>query len=137
VRRLGRADDILEQHLAGQAVADVLVADEAGGVDRDQRDGDFFLGRSADRLDIITSHGGYTGGIDKNGLRFGISTDDFQYGLVQLLLPSENHVIFQHFGGKAAPVELRTAGTGAPVVPRVARAGYGAVDKMDYIGDRH
>ena len=31
-RRLGGADDVLEQHLAGDAVAQVLGADEAGRV---------------------------------------------------------------------------------------------------------
>ena len=80
--RLGRTDDIFEQDLAGQPVADVLVADEAGGIDRDDRDGNFFPGRLAYRLDIVAGHGGDAGGIDKDCLRLWIAHDQIQYGLV-------------------------------------------------------
>ena len=37
--RFSRADDVFQQRLAGQPVADVLVADEAGGIHRNHRDG--------------------------------------------------------------------------------------------------
>ena len=75
--RLGGPDDVFEQDLARQAVADVLVADEAGGIDRNDRNGDLLLGRLADRLDIVAGHGGDAGGVDEDRLCLGVAGRQF------------------------------------------------------------
>ena len=137
-RRLGRADHVLEHDLARQAVADVLVADKAGGVDRDNRNGDLFAGGLADRLHIVAGHGGDAGGIDEDRLRLlPVAFRQVENRLVELLLAAEDDVVLQHLGGKAAPVELGAAGPGPAVVPGVAGAGDRAVHQVDDIGDRH
>ena len=47
---------------------------------------------------------------------FGIARRQLLDCLVELLLPAEDDVVLQHFGGEAAPVKLGAAGTRAPVV---------------------
>jgi len=135
--RLGRADDVLVKNLARQAVADVLVADKAGGIDRNDRHRHLLAGSLADRLHVVAGHGGDAGGIDEDRLCLGIADRQLLDRPVELLLAAEDDIVLQHLGGEAAPVELGIARSGTPVVPGVAGAGDGAVHQVDDVGDRH
>ncbi len=134
--RFGGPDDMLEEHLAGQTVADVLVADETGGIHRNYRHGNLLGRRRADLFQVIADHGGNAGGIDEDrlGLVAGAQVED---GVVELLLPAEDDVVVHDVGGEAAAVELGAGGAGAAIVPGIAGAGNGAVHQVDDVRDRH
>ena len=105
--RLGGADDVLEQDLAGEPVADVLVADEPRRVDRDDRDRHLLRRRPADRLDVVAGHRGDAGRVDEDRLRLRVARRQVDDGGVQLLLAAEDDVVLEHLGGEATAVELR------------------------------
>jgi len=137
-RRFCSADDVLEHDFASQAVADILVADKAGGIDRNYRHIHFFLSSLADRFHIVAGHGGYTGGIDKDSLGLVVvALGKIENRLVELLFAAKDDIILQHFSGKSATEQLGIGGAGAAVVPGVAGTGNRAMHQMDDIGDRH
>ena len=137
-RGLRRPDDVFQQDLPRQPVADVLVADEPRGVDRDHRHRNLFRRGLADRLHVVPRHGGDAGRVDEDRLRLvAVARSELEDGAVELLLASEHHVVFEHLGGEAAAVEQGAAGARPPVVPGVAGAGDRPVYQVNDVGDRH
>ena len=106
VVRLDRADDVVEQRLAGQAVAEILAAGEARRHHRHDRPGEA-LGRDlADGGDVVADQRRHAGGVDKDRRRV-VAGDDLLDRLQQLLLAALDDVEFLEIGGEAGAVEHR------------------------------
>ena len=121
--------------VAGRAVAVLLRALEAFGVDGQH--GDAFLRRhaAADGLHVVADHAHDAGRVDEGRLGL-VVVDQFDERLVELLRAAEDHVLLLQVGGEAQPVQFRARGERAADVPGVGRAADRAVDEVHGVGDR-
>ncbi len=134
--RLGGADDVLQQHLARDAVAQVLGADEAGRVDRDDRHPQLARQRLAGRLDVLADKPGHARRVDEDrgGL---LGSHDLAHRGLEPLLATVDDVELGHVGGEASAVQVAGGRVHAAALPRVARAVDGAVHDVSGVGDGH
>ena len=68
-RGFARADDLIEQHLSGDAVPQVLGPRKSRRAHRDDPDAEIRLGLSAHRLEILADQAAHAGRVDEDGLR--------------------------------------------------------------------
>ena len=130
------ADHMLEHRLAGQPVAEVLGAIEAGRIDRHHRHAPALAGGLAHGLDIVTDQCGDAGVVDEHRGRR-VAVDRLLDRMKQALLATaHDHVGFRQVGGHADPVQHRARRAGAAVVPRRPGAGDRAMHDVGDIGDR-
>ena len=104
------ADHVIEHRLAGELVAEVLRADEAGRDDRNDRLAELLGRRLADRVDVVADHRRHAGLIDEDRRRI-VFLDDFLDRLEEPLLAAEDDVEFADVGGEAGAIELRARTT--------------------------
>ncbi len=67
--RFFRSDQVHQRRFAAEPAAEVLAADEAGGVDRHHRHAVLLRGVLADGVDVVADQGGDAGRIDEDRLR--------------------------------------------------------------------
>ena len=128
------SDDVVEQRLARELVADRLRADKARHIHRNAGCSELLRRLLADRFDVVAGHGRNAGLIHEDRRRI-VFLDDFLDGPPQALLAAEDHILLAHVGGEAHAVELRAGGAAVAVVPGMAFAGDGAVHEVRDIGD--
>ena len=134
--RLDRADDVLEQGLAGEPVTEILRADKARRVDRNHREPVFLRGVPADGVDVVADQRGDASGVDEDRRR-AKSGGDFADRPVELALSLPHHdVEFGKVGRKARAPQRGAGRRRAAIVPGVALARERPVDEMCDVGDR-
>ena len=89
----GTGADELGQAVAGRAVAVFLRAAKAFALDRQHGDAPFGLDAAADRGHVVADDAHDAGRIDERRLGL-IVVDQFDQGLVELLLAAVDHVAF-------------------------------------------
>lgn len=135
--RLTGADDVLDERVPGDPVAQILIAVEARAIDWDHRHTPALRGRPRHAGDIVTMQRWHTGRIDED--RSGaIPRDRLAHrGQQSLLAPAHDHIQFGQVSGHADPVQVGTAGAAAATVPGRARATDGPVNDVRAVRDGH
>ena len=136
-RRLGGADDVIEEDLSREPVPDVLVPDEPRRVHRDDRDRHLPGDVPADGLDVVARHRRDARRVDEHRLRLRVPRREVDDRAAELLLAAEDDVVLEHLRREPAPVQLRAARACAAVVPGVPGARDGAVHEVDRVGHGH
>ena len=137
LRRAGLAgsDHMLVDHFAGDAVAEVLVAVEAGAIHGNDRDTKLLRSGLGHSADVVALQTGDARIVDEYRRRL-VGLDGLADCAVKpLLAPPQNHVHLGKVGGHADAVDIGAARTGAAIIPRRARAADGAVNDVGGVGD--
>ncbi|OIQ70539.1 hypothetical protein GALL_478490 [mine drainage metagenome] len=102
---LARADDVIEQGLGPQLVAQVLRPGETRRVDGDHRLAELLAGALAHRLDVIADQRSDAGLVDEDGGRV-VLVENLAHRLEQPLLAAVHHIEFIDVGGESGAVDL-------------------------------
>ena len=133
--RLARSDHMLICHVAGDAVAEVLVAVEARAIHGHHGHAKFFRCGLGDGVDIVALQAGHAGVVDEYS-RWFVGLHRLPDRPVEpLFATAHDNVDLRKIGRHADAIGVRAARTGAAIVPGRAGAADGAVDDVGGIRD--
>ena len=113
---LAGADDVIEQRLAAQFVAEVLGAGETGRVDGNHRLAEIFGGAGANLDQVVADQRRNTGLVNEDGGRVE-ALDNFADGAIELLFSAVDDVEFLQIGGHADAIQHRAGAETVPAIP--------------------
>ncbi|KFB74025.1 MAG: hypothetical protein AW09_000691 [Candidatus Accumulibacter phosphatis] len=104
---LAGADHVLEHGLAGNAVAQILGAVEAGAIDRHHRHPPALAGCPGDGFEIVADQGRHAGRVEEYRFRR-VVVDGLLDGMKQAFFAAtHDHVLLGEVGGHACSIECR------------------------------